>query len=131
LWLTVRLGSLLCGSIQFTLARHYRHSWLPMPQWTGDRAAFDARHPDERWSASCPVDGIALLLQYDHHVIWLGGRPAVLLTYAWHEVEDRSAPLRCEVSFAFAKGHPTAPPEVQALAGSLSWTVVPDPRAAS
>lgn len=101
-----------------------------MPQRTTERASIDARHPDERWSALCPVDGIEMLLQHDHHVIWLSRRPAVLLTYTWHELEDRSVPLRCEVSFAFAQGHPTVPPEVQALARSLSWTVIPDPRSA-
>ena len=92
-----------------------------MPQWSSDRDKIAARHPDERWRALCPVDAIELLLRFDHHVVWLDGRPALLLTYAWHEIEVRSRPLPCEVSFTFAAGHPTAPVDVQEVARSLTW----------
>lgn len=91
-----------------------------MPQWAADRDEIAARHPDERWTAACPAAEAALLLKYDHHVIWLDGRRALLLTQPWAE-RDPAMPLRCEASFRFADGHPQSPSDVQTVVASLQW----------
>ena len=62
-----------------------------MPRWTRDPAALRARHPDERWASACPREAAAVLLRHDHHVVRIGGRPALLLTYGWAaEPPDRA-----------------------------------------
>ena len=92
-----------------------------MPQWSIDRDAAAARHPDERWVGSCSRDVASILLRYDHHTVWLQGRPALLLTYHWNAapLAEQAEPLPFTVSFTFARGHPAAPAEVQALVASL------------
>jgi hypothetical protein len=97
-----------------------------MPQWKRDAPADRARYPDERWRGTCARESAALLLRYDHHVVWIGGRAALLLTYAWatQPLDAWLEPLAFEVSFTYARGHPRAPAEVQALVDSL--TLRPD-----
>ncbi|MBV9880595.1 MAG: hypothetical protein JO180_08865 [Gemmatirosa sp.] len=93
-----------------------------MPRWSRDTAALRARYPDERWVGTCARGDAALLLRYDHHVVWIGGRPALLLTYGWaaEPLEAQPEPLRFEVSFTYARGHPAAPPAVQALVDGIA-----------
>jgi hypothetical protein len=64
-----------------------------------------------------------VLLRYDHHVVRIGGRPALLLTYGWAATppEDWPERLRFEVSFTYARGHPAAPPSAQALVDGLTF----------
>lgn len=95
-----------------------------MDRVTGAPAPAAQRHPDERWRALCPPEFIEQFLRYDHHVVWLEGRPAVLLTYPWHEIDPfpPAHALPLEVSFTFAAGHPPAPPELRAIAQALAWT---------
>ena len=100
-----------------------------MPQWFRDRAADRAKHPDERWRAQAPRAVRPLLRRYDHHVIRIDGRPALLLTYHWAALEhdealDSNDVLPFEVSFTYAAGHPVAPAEVQAIADSLTFAPV-------
>jgi hypothetical protein len=93
-----------------------------MPQWSRDRAANPSKYPDERARARLPREYAALLRKYDHHVVWIGGRAALLLTYQWDlEPEDDEALRFVEVSFTYPKGHPTAPPEVQAAIDLLEF----------
>lgn len=88
-----------------------------MPQWTQDRSAEQSGYPDERRTYLCPPASRALLLRYDHHVVWIEGRPALLLTYGWNvappAADDAAWPF--EVSFTYPKGHPPAPMDVQVV----------------
>ena len=99
-----------------------------MPQWSRDRAGDRQKYPDERWTALCPRAEAPQLLRYDHHVVRIQGRPALLLTYRWAEDSLGTGPaeLPFEVSFTYAPGHPPAPPEIQRLVDSLSFTAVKD-----
>jgi len=80
-------------------------------------------HPDERLRAPCTRELVRRLLPFDHHIVWLQGRPAVLLTYPLLELDvDRAPePIWCEASVTYAAGHPTAPAEIQAIARLLPW----------
>jgi hypothetical protein len=82
-----------------------------------------AKYPDERWRASCPRTAAALLLRYDHHVVWIDGRRALLRTChgAAEPLSDAAAMLLFEVSFTFAAGHPSAPAEVQAIVDGIAF----------
>lgn len=96
-----------------------------MPQWSRDRFGDDAKYPDERWQADCPAESVALLLRYDHHTVWLDGRRALLLTYAWAaEKIGHDEARRFEVSFTYAAGHPSAPITVQAVVDGLEFTAI-------
>lgn len=97
-----------------------------MPQWSRDRSLDHTKYPDERWAATCPPSMVPLLLRYDHHVVVIRGRSALLLTYHWASDApvDASNPRRLEVSFTYAAGHPTAPPNVQAAVDQLTFSRV-------
>lgn len=96
-----------------------------MPQWSRDRAADDAKYPDERARADAPPAHRALLRRYDHHVVRLAGRPALLLTYQW-DLAPRPPDVAWsfDVSFTYAPGHPGAPAAVQAVVDSLTFAPV-------
>jgi hypothetical protein len=98
----------------------YHHRSI-MPQWFRDRAADQSRYPDERWRAACPPGDVPLLQQYDHHVVWVAGRAALLLTWHWagEPADDPGAARTFDVSFTYASGHPPAPPPVQAIVDRL------------
>jgi hypothetical protein len=95
-----------------------------MPQWSRDSDALRSRYPDERWVGTCSREAAALLLRYDHHVVWVSGRAALLLTYAWaaEGLEAHTEPLAFTISFTYASGHPAAPHEVQALVDGLTFS---------
>jgi hypothetical protein len=100
-----------------------------MPQWSRDRAADQAKYPDERARSYAPQPARRLLRRFDHHVVRVLRRPALLLTYHWDiaaETEDDAGEhlLPFEVSFTYAPGHPVAPAEVQAIVDSLTFTPV-------
>jgi hypothetical protein len=97
-----------------------------MPQWIRDRTDDNSRYPDERYRAVCPREFVTLLLQFDHHVVWIAERPALLLTYRWAELppEEQERDLSFEVSFTYAAGHPKAPLRVQKLIESFSFSPV-------
>ena len=98
-----------------------------MPQWSRDRAADQAKYPDERARAFAPPAARALLRRFDHHVVRVDRRPALLLTYQWDLApqhgslaDDEAWPF--DVSFTYPAGHPAAPESVQALVDSLVFT---------
>ena len=92
-----------------------------MPRWTRDSAILAERYPDERWVGTCSRADAAVLLRYAHHVVRIGGRPALLLTYPWaaEGLDALAEPLAFAVSFTYPRGHPAAPPDVQALVDRL------------
>jgi len=94
-----------------------------MPQWSRDRTGEDAKYPDARRRAACPRELAQLLLRYDHQVVWIDGRRALLRTYHWAEVppSDWPAELELDVSFTYAPGHPDAPDEVCRAVNTLSF----------
>ena len=100
-----------------------------MPQWSSDRDAAAQRHPDERWEGSCSRAVAAMLVRYDHHTVWLHGRRALLLTYHWNAapLATQAEPFHFTVSFTFARGHPAAPADIQALVEGLDLRA-PGPR---
>jgi hypothetical protein len=97
-----------------------------MPQWSRDDTLASEKYPDERWVARCPRAAAAQLLAYDHHVVWIGGRAALLRTYHWaaDPVDAWPDALPLEVSFTYAAGHPTAPARIQQLVGSLAFAPI-------
>jgi hypothetical protein len=97
-----------------------------MPQWSRDDSLARQKYPDERWVASCPHADATRLLRYDHHVVWIAGRAALLRTYHWAAEPQDAWPedLPLEVSFTYAPGHPAAPSEIQHLVASLLFTPV-------
>src|SRR4051812_5655427 len=94
-----------------------------MPQWNRKTDELRHKYPDERWVATCAREVAAVLRRADHHVVWIAGRPALLLTYAWDEIPEAEWPeqLDCEVSFTYPKGHPKAPEAVQSIVASLPF----------
>ena len=97
-----------------------------MPQWSRDESLARQKYPDDRWRAPCPRDWAARLLRYDHHVVWIGGRAALLRTYHWANQPPEAWPaeLVVEVSFTYAAGHPTAPSDIQRFIASLVFTPI-------
>lgn len=97
-----------------------------MPQWFRDRSGDRERYPDERWQAACPLGLVPLLLRYDHHVVHIHGRPALLLTYSWglEEPSTTSDSRTLEVSFTYPAGDPRAPRDVQSAVDQLSFSPV-------
>jgi hypothetical protein len=75
----------------------------------------------------CPRDNGKLLRRADHHVVWIAGRRALLLTYAWDAIPETDWPdeLTCEVSFTYPQGHPIAPDAVQDIVDSLVFKSSP------
>lgn len=98
-----------------------------MPQWSLDRKAAAKKYPDQRALAVAPVAHQRLLRRYDHHVVQIGGRPALLLTYEWDTiVRPPNTEWPFEVSFTYAAGHPVAPAEVQSVVDSLAFVPIED-----
>lgn len=97
-----------------------------MPQWSRDENLARQKYPDERWYARCPRAYATQLVAYDHHVVWIGGRAALLHTYRWaaEPVDTWPDELPLEVSFTYASGHPTAPDHIRQLVASLEFTPV-------
>jgi hypothetical protein len=97
-----------------------------MPQRSRDRSHDATKYPDERWRAACPQEHVPLLLRYDHHVVRVAGRPALLLTSRWmvESMTDDGGPLRFEISFTYAAGHPPAPASVQEIVDRLTFEPV-------
>ena len=65
-----------------------------------------------------------MLRRADHHVVQVGGRAALLLTYRWDLIPENAWPdeLTFEVSFTYPAGHPMAPEAVQAIVDGLTFT---------
>jgi hypothetical protein len=101
-----------------------------MPQWSRNRTADQAKYPDERARAHAPPATRSLLRRYDHHVVRVDRRQALLLTYHWDDDVEQNERLAgdlllpVEVSFTYPDGHPAAPADVQAIVDSLTFTPV-------
>lgn len=100
-----------------------------MPQWSRDRTVIRAAYPDEWAAGTCSRAHAALLLRYDHHVVRVGGRRALLLTYAWLPEPDpaEADALAFAVSFTYVRGHPPAPAAVQAVVDGIAFRPSPAP----
>lgn len=94
-----------------------------MPQWNRDSTRLTQRYPNERWVAGCDREHAEALRRADHHVVWIAGRRALLLTYIWDAVPRTDWPeqLTLEVSFTYAQRHPVAPEAVQRIVDSLAF----------
>ena len=87
---------------------------------------FFERYPDHLF-APCSRAQAAQLMRFDHHVIQVQGRPAVMLTYHWTNAyeEGFSGPFPLLALFYHTERHPAAPPEVQALVDQLHFQPQP------
>lgn len=94
-----------------------------MPQWNRNTAMLRRRYPDERWVGACPRASASVLRRADHHVVQVGGRAALLLTYPWDLIPEDAWPveLTFEVSFTYPSGHPVAPEAVQEIVDGLTF----------
>ena len=95
---------------------------LRMPQWNADRARIGEKYRDERVTLSCSRGDAEDFLRYDHHVVWIGDRPALILTYHWNEkpLKEFGEPLEFYLSFTYAPGHPAAPNTIQQKVSRLA-----------
>lgn len=84
-------------------------------------------YPDQA-VAICTREQADQLVNYDHHVVKVNGRPAVMLTYEWMPVEEHAGPLVLTVIFRHAEKHPRAPEEIQAVVDGLQFRVRGQPR---
>ena len=78
--------------------------------------------------ALCTREQAEQLVNYDHHVVLVNGRPGVLLTYPWMPVEEHNGPFVLTVVFHYVEKHPDAPEEIQAIVDGLSFQVRGQPR---
>lgn len=73
--------------------------------------------------AVCSREQAGQLVNYDHHVVTINGRPGVMLTYEWMPLEEHSPPFLLTVVFRYADRHPAAPAEIQLLVDGLRFQV--------
>ena len=80
--------------------------------------------------AICTREQAEKLVNYDHHVIQVDGRPGVMLTYreAWMPVEEHSGHFVLTVVFHHTEKHPHAPEAIQAVVDELKFQVRGQPR---
>ena len=78
--------------------------------------------------AICTREQAEKLAEYDHHVIHVDGRLAVLLTYGWMPMEEHSGPFVLTIVFHHAEKHPRAPEAVQAIVDELRFQIRGQPR---
>jgi hypothetical protein len=80
--------------------------------------AFLQRSGGDWTVAPCPSEWLERLRQGDHHVVVVGGREGLLLTYhLW--AEELSDP-QVYVLFRHVAGHPRAPADVQQVVDELA-----------
>jgi hypothetical protein len=78
--------------------------------------------------AICTREQAQLLVDYDHHIVQINGRPGVMLTYEWMPVEEHAGPFVLTVIFHHAEKHPRAPEAIQSLVDELHFHVRGQPR---
>lgn len=78
--------------------------------------------------AICTRGQAEQLVNYDHHVVEVNGRPGVMLTYEWMPVEEHAGPFVLTVVFHHAEKHPRAPEAIQAIVNELHFRVRGQPR---
>ena len=89
--------------------------------------SFNQIHPHQA-TAICTRQQAKQLVDYDHHVVLVNGRPGVMFTYDWMPVEEHSGPFVLTVVFHYAEKHPTAPKEIQSLVDGLQFQIRGQPR---
>ena len=78
--------------------------------------------------AICTREQAQQLVDYDHHVVDINGRPGVMLTYDWMPVEEHAGPFVLTVVFHHAEKHPPAPETIQSLVDELHFQIRGQPR---
>jgi hypothetical protein len=78
--------------------------------------------------AICTREQAEQLVNSDHHVVKVNGRPGVMLTYEWMPLEEHAGPFILTVVFHHADKHPRAPEEIQAVVDGLKFQVRGQPR---
>jgi hypothetical protein len=89
--------------------------------------AFNQIYPDQA-AAICTREQAEQLVNYDHHVVLVSGRPGVLLTAEWMPVEEHVGPFVLTVVFRHAEKHPPAPGSIQAVIDELKFQIRGQPR---
>ena len=91
--------------------------------------AFNRIYPNQA-VAICTGEQAEQLVNYDHHVVLVDGRPGVMLTYreAWMPVEEHAGPFVLTVVFHHAEKHPRAPEAIQAVVDELKFQIRGQPR---
>ena len=89
--------------------------------------AFNQIHPNQA-VAICTRQQAEALVNFDHHVVRVNGRPGVMLTYEWMPVEEHSGPFVLTVVFHHVEKHPGAPEPVQSIVDELKFQVRGQPR---
>ena len=88
---------------------------------------FNRIYPNQAISL-CTREQAEILVNFDHHVVHVNGRPGVMLTDEWMPVEQHSGPFVLTVVFHYAEKHPRAPEEIQTIVDGLSFQVRGQPR---
>ena len=91
------------------------------------RKSFNQILPDQA-IAVCTREQAELLVDYDHHVVRVNGRPGVLLTYEWMPMEEHAGPFVLTVVFRYAEKHPPAPETIQSVVDELTFQWRGQPR---
>ena len=78
--------------------------------------------------AICTREQAEQLVHYDHHVIQVGGRRGVMLTYEWMPIEEHTGPFVLTVVFHHAEKHPHAPESIQSIVEDLAFQIRVQPR---
>lgn len=89
--------------------------------------SFNQMYPNQA-VAICTRAQAEQLVDYDHHVVHVNGRPGVMLTYEWMPVEEHSGPFVLTVVFHHAEKHPRAPQAIQSIVNELTFKVRGQPR---
>jgi hypothetical protein len=89
--------------------------------------SFNQVYPNQA-VAICTREQAEQLVDYDHHVVRVSGRPSVMLTYEWMPVEEHAGPFVLTVVFYHAEKHPHAPQHVQSIVNGLSFQIRGQPR---
>ena len=88
---------------------------------------FNQIHPNQA-VALCTREQAEQLVNYDHHVVQVKGRPGVMLTYEWMPVEEHAGPFVLTVVFLHAEQHPRASAAIQSIVDGLNFQIRGQPR---
>jgi hypothetical protein len=89
--------------------------------------AFNRIYPNQA-VAICTREQAEQLVNYDHHVVLVAGRPGVMLTHEWMPVEEHAGPFVLTIVFQHAEKHPRAPEAIQAVVDELEFQIRGQPR---
>jgi hypothetical protein len=89
--------------------------------------SFNQIYPNQA-VAICTRAQAKQLVEYDHHVVDVNGRPGVMLTYTWMPMEEHTGPFVLTVVFHHAENHPPAPQVIQSIVDELTFQIRGQPR---